>query len=264
MPKQKIDAGTLYYEVRGSGEPLLLIAGLGADNSCWSGVVKRFSSRFQTIVFDNPGSGRSSNFRKPHTIRHLAADAASLLDYLGIERAHLIGHSMGGYIAQEFAINYPGRVNKLILEGTASVSSSRNNALFSGFSKKLQEKEAVEAWIKTWAVWLFSPKTVASGTFVKTFIKQAAKYPYPASAEGFKAQAEAMAKFDARGRLSAIKAKALIIEGEDDILIRPEEAGGLAKQIPGSKIRLIKNTAHYLHIENPSLFTKIATEFLGN
>jgi pimeloyl-ACP methyl ester carboxylesterase len=253
---------TLYHKVHGRGEPLLLIAGLGADNSCWAGVVRKFSSRFQTIVFDNPGSGRSSPFKKPHTIRQLAADAVRLLDNLGIERAHLIGHSMGGYIAQELAINYPKRVNKLILEGTAPVSSSRNNALFSEFAKKLREKQAFKEWIKTWASWLFSPKTFDSGTFVETFIKQATKYPYRSTVAGFKAQVEAIAKFNSLSRLSAIKAKTLIIEGEDDILIRPDEAEVLAKQIPGSKIKLIKNTAHYVHLENPPLLTKIVTEFL--
>jgi pimeloyl-ACP methyl ester carboxylesterase len=169
---------------------------------------------------------------------------------------------MGGYIAQELAINYPGRVNKIILEGTASVSSSRNNALFLKFSKKLQEKAAFEAWIRTWAFWLFSPKTFDAGTFVETFIKQATKYPYPASASGFKAQAEALANFDSRGRLSAIKAETLIIEGEEDILIRPDEARELAIEIQGSKIQLVKNAAHYVHLENPSLFTKIAMAFL--
>jgi pimeloyl-ACP methyl ester carboxylesterase len=91
MSKRKIDKGALYYEIHGSGEPLLLISGLGADNSCWAGMVKRFSRRFQTIIFDNPGSGRSGLFRAPHTIRHMADGTVKLLDYLEIGRAHLIG-----------------------------------------------------------------------------------------------------------------------------------------------------------------------------
>jgi len=128
-------------------------------------------------------------------------------------------------------------------------------------SKKLREKGSFEEWIKTWAFWLFSPRTFESA-FVETFIKLAVKYPYHASATGFQAQAGAMAKFDARGRLSNIRAKTLVIEGEDDILIRPEEARVLAKKISGSRIRLVKNSAHYVHLENPSLFMKIAEGFL--
>ena len=253
---------SIYHEVHGSGEPLLLIAGLGADSSIWSGVVKEFSKRFKTIVFDNRGSGRSGLFGRPHTVRRLADDAVGLLDHLKIERAHVIGHSMGGYIAQELAINYPGRVNKLILESTAPVTSSRNKVLFFELYRKLRQKGPFEAWIKTWTYWLFSPKTFDNGSFVETFIKLAEKYPYHSSAGGFKTQVEAAVKFDSRKRLSAIKAKTLIIEGEDDILIRPDEARLLAKHIRGSNLRLIKNTAHYVHLENPSIFTKIVSESL--
>lgn len=263
MPKIKLGNLVFYYEVNGRGEPLLLIAGLGSDSSSWAGVVEMFSARFRTVVFDNRGTGRSDIMRKPYTIRRMADDAVRLLDHLKIERAHVIGHSMGGYIAQEIAINYPGSVNKLILESTASVSSKRNNALFFEFSKKLREKEDFEEWIRTWTFWLFSPKRFDDGTFVSTFIRKAAEYPYPASVEGFKAQTESIAKFDSRGRLSAIKAKTLIIGGEDDILIRPDETGALAKQIRGSVIKMIKGSAHYVHIENPALFTKITADFLG-
>lgn len=263
MPKIKTDDTSLYYEVNGGGEPLLLIAGLGSDSSSWAGVVKMFSARFRTVVFDNLGTGRSDIMRRPYTIRRMADDAVRLLDHLKIERAHVIGHSMGGYVAQEIAVSYPGRVNKLILESTAPVSSKRNNALFFEFSKKLRKKEDFEEWIKTWTFWLFSPKRFDDGTFVSTFIKRAAEYPYPVSVGGFKAQAEAIAKFDSRGRLSAIKAKTLLIGGEDDILIRPDETGALAEQIRGSVIKMIRGSAHCVHIETPALFTKITVDFLG-
>lgn len=253
---------SLYYEVNGSGQPLLLISGLGVDNSCWSGLVKKFAKQFKTIVFDNPGSGRSGQFKKPHTIRQLAVEVIRLLDHLGIERAHIIGHSMGGYIAQELAINYPNRVNKLILEATTPICSGLNKTLFVDLASML-EKETIEEWIKVWTFWLFSPRTFASGSFVETFIEQAVKYPYPASVAGFKAQVEAISKFDSRKRLSCIKAKTLIIHGEDDVLFLPDEAGVLAKRIPNSKFKLIKNTAHYVHLEDPVSFIKIVMGFLG-
>jgi len=264
MPKRKNDFFPLYHKVHGSGDPLLLIAGLGADSSCWAGVVNRLSKHFQTIVFDNQGSGRSPLLNKKLTIQQMADDAVKLLDHLKIKRAHLIGHSMGGYIAQEIAINHPERVNKLILEATAPASSVRNNLLFANFSKKLQKKESFEQWIKTWTYWLFSPQTFASGKFVKNFIKLATKYPYRSTAKGFKAQVDAMVKFNTRNRLSKIKAKTLIVEGEDDILILPDEAKELTKAIIKNKYKLIKHCAHYIHLENPSLFTKITLEYLKN
>jgi pimeloyl-ACP methyl ester carboxylesterase len=262
MPKLKTDDASLYYEIYGEGKPLLLIAGLGSDSSSWAGVVKIFSRRFQTVVFDNRGTGRSSSMRKSYTIRRMADDTVRLLDQLGIERAHILGHSMGGYIAQQIAISYPERIDRLILEGTAAVSSKRNNILFFEFFKNLQRKEDFKEWIRAWTFWLFSPKTFENKEFISTFIKKAAEYPYRTNTNDFKAQAEVIAKFDLRGRLSAIRAKTLIIGGKDDILIMPDEAGVLAKQIRGSVIKLITGCAHCIHIENPALFTKAVLDFL--
>ena len=262
MPKVRLHDISLYYEVYGNGDPLLFISGLGSDSSSWLGVVEEFSPYFQTILFDNRGAGRSGRERKPHTIHRMADDALGLLDHLKIKRAHVIGHSMGGYIAQDIAIHYPGRIDKLILESTGPISSKRNNALFFEFYNKLRKKENIEDWVRAWTFWLFSQRTLNTGSFVDNFVKKAAVYPFPVSAGGLKAQAEAIAKFDSRGRLSAIKAKTLVMEGEEDILIKSDEARGLAKHIRGSVIRIVKASGHSIHIEKPVLFAKIAVDFL--
>ncbi|MDD2866821.1 MAG: alpha/beta hydrolase, partial [Candidatus Omnitrophica bacterium] len=144
MPSVKLDDIPLYYEVYGKGSPLLLIGGLGSDSASWLGVAKGFSPYFQAIVFDNRGSGRSGLGHQECTIGRMAQDAAGLLDLLKIERAHIIGHSMGGYMAQEIAINYPGRIDKLVLESTAPVSSERNNALFKDFYDQLVKEGCSE------------------------------------------------------------------------------------------------------------------------
>jgi len=263
MPKQKIETISLYNEIHGRGEPLLLIAGLGSDSSSWGSVLKPFSARFQTIVFDNRGSGRSSLMKKPYTIRRLADDVITLLDYLGIKRVHVLGHSMGGYIAQELAINYPGRINKLVLESTSFVSSKRNNLLFKGFLKRLRPDTDYEAWLRAWLPWLFSPKTLKNKKFMEMFIKLAGQYPYRQTAEGFSGQVRAIASFDARERVKKIRAKTLIIEGEKDRLIVPREAKRLAEKIAGSEFCLLKNTGHSLHVESPKLFAKTVLRFLA-
>lgn len=264
MSKVKLNNKLFYYEVYGNGDPLLLISGLGSDSSSWAGVVKKFLLNFKVIIFDNQGTGRSDDMRKPHTIHQMASDTISLLDYLKIKRSHIIGHSMGGYIAQDIAINYPERVNKLILEGTASVSSRRNNELFFEFYKNLNAKEDFGNWIRKWAYWLFSPRTFTVGRFVENFVKGAEKYPYHTSADNFKAQLEAIRLFDVRAKIGLIKAKTLILEGKDDILITPQEAGILAKNIHKSVFKLLDGAAHSIHIENPKLFTDTVLEFLNN
>ncbi|MFA5146953.1 MAG: alpha/beta fold hydrolase [Candidatus Omnitrophota bacterium] len=262
MPKTKIGGISLYYEVRGKGRPVLLIAGLGSDISSWAGVIDGLSAHFKVIAFDNRGTGRSEIPDRKYTVRRMADDAVRLLDHLKIKKTHIIGHSMGGYIAQELAICYPGRVDKLILESTSSVSSKRNNALFLDFYKDLKGGKSLEAWIRRWARWLFSKRCLARKAFIKAFVKNGSNYPYPQQAKGFKGQIDAIASFDTRKRLCRIKAGTLIIEGEEDALILPREAEALAKNIPGSVFRSVKGAAHCIHIENPGLFVKAAMRFL--
>ncbi len=262
MPIAKFNGISFYYEIYGEGIPLLLIGGLGSDSASWLGVVKEFSPHFKTVIFDNRNCGRSDVTPGECSVNIMSEDTIMLLDFLKIEKAHILGHSMGGYIAQELAINYPGRVDKLILESTAPASSKRNNLLFEDIYNQLKREGYSESWFKRWTDWLFSPQFIADSSFVETFIKNSMKYPYLQKAEGFKSQIEAIASFDTRDRVNLIKAKTLIIEGENDILITPEEARILAENIPGSVLQLLDGTAHCIHIENPKLFADTVTQFL--
>ncbi|MFA6282203.1 MAG: alpha/beta hydrolase [Candidatus Omnitrophota bacterium] len=263
MPKVKLNDISLYYEIYGKGEPLLLIGGLGSDSSSWLGVAKELSLCFQVVIFDNRGCGRSDLGISEFTIQKMAEDTMGLLDFLKIKQAHILGHSMGGYIAQELAINYPERIGKLILESTAPVSSQRNNILFEGIYCQLEKEGHCESWFKVWAAWLFSPKLVADSSFIETFVKGSVKYPYLQKADGLKSQISAIALFDARERIANIKAKTLILEGKNDILITPEEARMLAVNIPESIFQLVDGVAHCIHIENPELFTDAVLGFLN-
>jgi pimeloyl-ACP methyl ester carboxylesterase len=192
----------------------------------------------------------------------MALDAIKLLDFLKIKKAHILGHSMGGYIAQEVAINYPGRVNKLILESTAPVSSKRNNTLFRDIYRRLKKEGYSRAWFKRWTFLLFSPKLIADSQFVNAFVNNSLEYPYLQRAEGLKSQIDAIASFDARDKIGAIKAKTLILEGKNDILITPKEAEALARNIRAGIFRLLDGVAHCIHIENPKLFTNTVLKFL--
>jgi len=263
MPQIKLNDTPFYYEIYGKGEPLLLISGLGSDSSSWSLVAKDLSLFFQVIVFDNRGSGRSGVVSGECNAAAMAQDAIKLLDFLKIENAHILGHSLGGYIAQELAIDYPGRVNKLVLVSTAPVSSSRNNALFENMYNQLKREGCSAAWVKEWVIWLFSPRVAGNTPFIEQFIRKVLDCPYAQKADGFKMQVEAIASFDARDKISSIKAKTLILEGESDILITPQEVEILAQNIPGSALRLLAGVGHCIHIENPGLFVKTVSEFLG-
>src|SRR6476646_3252818 len=111
-----MDGGTLVYEAAGAGAPILFIAGLGGHGSYWKAQVRAFSSDFQTVTFDHRGVGASVG-PPPYSIEQWAGDTLRLLDHLKIGRAHLVGHSTGGAIAQVLAAGHPDRIASLVLGG---------------------------------------------------------------------------------------------------------------------------------------------------
>jgi pimeloyl-ACP methyl ester carboxylesterase len=263
MPIINQNNNSIYYETYGEGFPLLLIAGLASDSSSWLNIVPELSKYFKVIIFDNRGCGRTANFKSPYTIQDMADDCKNLLSGLGIRKAHVLGHSMGGYIAQELALRHPKLVNKLILAGTASISSKRNNSLFQDLAKQLRTNKDYFAWIRRWTFWLFSKNTFNKPGFIDSFVKAAGSYKYPQQASGFEMQVKALTAFNAKNRVNRIKAKTLVLEGKEDILIAPPEAKELAKSIPHCKYAILKETAHCLHIENPKDFLKVVFHFLS-
>src|SRR6476659_3223043 len=119
MPYADNQGTRIYWEEHGSGEPLLMIMGLGYALDMWHRTAPVMSQHFRTILFDNRGVGRSDVPSGPYPIPVMAADAAAVLDAAGVSQAHVMGMSMGGMIAQEFALQYPDRVSKLVLGCTA-------------------------------------------------------------------------------------------------------------------------------------------------
>lgn len=120
MPTVRVIDINIYYEIHGQGEPLVMIAGYGDDSSIWFRQVPGLSKEYEVIIFDNRGTGRSSKPDALYTIRMMADDLAGLMDAIGIQVAHIYGHSTGGMIAQEFALCYPKKVKTLILACTVA------------------------------------------------------------------------------------------------------------------------------------------------
>ena len=127
----------LYYECVGDGPPLLLIAGLASDSLSWQPIVADLAAHYRVIAVDNRGAGRTTPQTAPTTIRAMADDCVALIEHLGLASAHVLGHSMGGFVAQDCAIRHPDKVNALVLAATSSVNSRRNNDLFSDWASAL-------------------------------------------------------------------------------------------------------------------------------
>jgi pimeloyl-ACP methyl ester carboxylesterase len=120
MPRAKIGDIEIYYEVHGQGPTLIMILGLGQDIPTWHFQIPEFSKHFRVVVFDNRDSGRSSQCSDPYTTADMAQDTLGLMDYLHIERAHVLGTSMGGMIAQQVALLAPERIASLVLASTTT------------------------------------------------------------------------------------------------------------------------------------------------
>ncbi len=263
MPIAQVNNINIYYEIHGEGEPLILLAGLGSDSQSWQFVINNISQHFQTIILDNRGVGRSDSPAPPYSIKNMAKDTIALMDHLKIDRAHILGHSMGGYIAQEMAIHYPDRILKLILESTAPFSSVRNNKLFDNLYRAWKTGIDMELWMNQFIFWIFTPKTIQNEKFIKSYISYMLDYPYPQSIEGFQGQIQAIAEFNASDCLHKIQSETLIMIGEEDILIRPKEADMLYQGISrASYPTYIEKAAHNIHSETSKSFTNSVLGFL--
>ncbi|WP_310425870.1 alpha/beta hydrolase [Chamaesiphon sp. VAR_48_metabat_135_sub] len=220
------------YEIKGNGAPLLMIMGLSFSLRDWG---KKFTEllaqHYQLILFDNRDAGLTSESTRPYTIADMADDAAGLLDALKIPKAHVFGVSMGGAIAQQFALKYPDKLDKLILGctmvgGTCSQPGDISGAIDGNLSGLL-----------------FTP------TFIQNHQQELAEFfaattPFHSQGEALRRQMQAFGTHDTCDILSDIQANTLIITGDKDIAIPRSNSDLLAAKIPNSKLEIIADAAH--------------------
>ena len=261
----KCNGQTLYWESHGEGNPLVLVMGIGYDATLWGlHQVPYFSEHFQTIIFDNRDAGRSSQATGAYTIADMADDLAGLLDGLGIERAHLLGISMGSMICQEFAIHHPNRLNKLVLTGTGAAPARAKFDPISIWSfVKTHDSEGFTFAAQQF-LWLFSESFRRNHEAVDQTVQMLASNPNPVSAEAYQRQAEAYVKHDVLSRLGQVTAPTVVISGERDRLTPPWICREVADAIPHAKYLLIEGegASHVLPLERPDDFNRAALSFL--
>jgi len=264
LPKVKVGDIDVYYEVHGDGFPLVMIIGLSANIDWWDPrVMQETSKRYKTVIFDNRGAGRTDKPKVPYTIKMFANDTAGLMDALKIECAHILGISMGGMIAQEFALNHPEKVEKLVLCSTycGASKSVQPSPQVLGLLMKPREGMTDEEVVKNWFPLLLTDDFVKSNpSFLSFATQQLLKAPTPPDA--FQRQMGAILSFDTYQRLPEIKAATLVMHGKKDILIPPENAKIIADRIPGAKLVYFENSAHALFSQEPETVNKTLLEFL--
>jgi pimeloyl-ACP methyl ester carboxylesterase len=264
----------LYYEDHGSGEPLLCIMGLAADSTAWVLQTPDFAKRYRTIIYDNRGVGRSSKPQGPYSIAQMADDAAKLLDTLDIPRAHVLGVSMGGMIAQELALRHPARVRGLVLactyaEPDGDVRAQRETGL-AAFGGSIGADGGVQldaSGIDPFAFFQLLLPKVFNVSFIETELPRLMELFGGALQYGFDmnavlAQVEATMAHRTTDRLHAVKAPTLVITGDSDQLIASSNSDVLAKHIPGARLLKVPGGSHGFNFEMPDLFNREVLGFL--
>lgn len=252
----------IYYEIHGKGEPLFLIMGLGSDMAGWMFQIMDFSQKYKVIVFDNRGVGRTDAPDIPYSTKMMADDTIGLMDTLQIEEAHILGLSMGGFIAQEIAIKHPRRIKSLILATTGASLTSRAGHVLGTWTRMLEEGVGRETFTRESLSWLFTDKFFENSKMVDTVVRLRLSYPYPQPVHAYVHQAKACMEHDTRGRLGSILAPTLVLVGDGDILFPVKVSKELVDGIGNARLVVLEGGGHGFCTETPEKFNKAVMDFL--
>lgn len=258
----RINGVNIAYRVFGGGPPLMLVMGYRLNSSAWpQDFLAALSRRFTVIVFDNRGTGLSDKPVEGYALSNMAADACGLLDHLGIERANVLGYSMGGAIAQHFALDFPDRLSALALcatlcGGSKSVYARPHVArTMHDIEGLTPEQAARRAWELTYAPAYLAAERDA----VETQMRREIARPTPLHAADL--QFQALIDFDCSSDLSEVRAPTLVLTGDLDQLVPPRNSKVLAELIPRSQLVLIAGCGHRVMWEAPEQTATVIGDF---
>jgi 3-oxoadipate enol-lactonase len=262
MPTIEANGSRLSYESTGAGEPILLISGFACDHLMWGKIAPRLAKKYRVVTYDNRGTGESSDLNGPCSIRDLADDATRLMDAVGIKKAHVAGHSMGGMIVQELALAYPERVQSLVLLASCAKCDERGKAIIEMFGDmpRLVDPPTSARLIMPW---LYTNSFYSTPGAVASLVKWLLECPSPPTAQAMYHQSRAISACDTTSRLGAIRCPTLVLAGDEDILLPVSFSKELAQAIAGAKLVVLPGTGHGMLIETPEQVVAAMIEFLS-
>ena len=257
MPLARLNGINISYQVEGQGEPLVMIMGFTAGRIGWMPQIRFFKKYYRVITFDNRGAGKSDKSPGPYSTRMMADDTVKLMDLLGIDKAHIMGLSMGGMIAQELAINYPQRVMKLVLASSyARQDETSGDTLELARFIHLTPEKKVRAMIG-----LAFNKPFFRFTF-GLLARIQTRFTGASGRVGTAGQSEACLRHNTLDRLSSITAPTLVIVGTGDRIIKPVSSEVIAGKIPNAKLVKVEGGSHYFSFEMKNVFNREVLNFL--
>ena len=249
----------IYWDQQGEGDPILLIMGLGYPSCMWHRTRPVLAERFRTIALDNRGIGNSDVPAGPYPIALMASDAAAVLDAAKVESAHVFGVSMGGMIAQEFALQYPKRVRSLILGCTAAGGPTAVRAEQDAIQMLMsRDKMTAEQALQAPVPFIYDPATPRARIDEDLALRR----PWLPRPEGYKSQLQGILAWEGYSRLPAIHAPTLVIHGESDRLVPPGNGKLIAERIPGAKLVMIPQASHLFLTDQTDTAHRTILQFL--
>jgi 3-oxoadipate enol-lactonase len=264
VPTVDVAGNELYYERRGSGDPLVLIMGMSGNSTHWDEpFAELLEQRFELLMLDNRGIGRSAPVSADFTVADMAADTTAVMDAAGLERAHVMGISMGGMIAQELATATPERVRGLVLGCTYAGgpgSSLAGPDVMQRLAGPMMSGDREAAIRAGWEANV-SRGFAAQDEHWNRFHEVATRHPAPVDL--IMRQMGAIGQFDVSGRLASITAPTLVIHGTEDEMLSVRNAELIAEKIPGARLEILDGVGHLFFWEQPERSAQLVTEFLA-
>jgi aminoacrylate hydrolase len=262
MPRIKIGEFSLYYERHGMGFPVLFISGLAGFGSFWQDQVAAFAKKFEVVIHDQRGIGRSDECdRIGLTVERMAADVVGLMDGLGIRRAHIVGHSTGGAIAQVLAIEQPNRVASIVLSATWSKVDAYFRRHF-WLRREILQRLGPSSYLQATTLFMYPPAWIARNNERLRQLEAQALAGF-APADTVAARIDAILAFDRTSELSRIRAPALVIGAEDDVVTPSYFCEELARLIPGAEVKIFPRGGHYLNQVRAREYNNAVLPFLA-
>ena len=264
MPYARATDGVrLHYEVlgRSGSTPVLMIQGLGADKHGWD--MQRFpmALQYRVIALDNRGAGRSDKPFGTYSLEQMADDAIAVLDQVGVEKAHIVGASMGGAITQIIGLKYPERVMSLTLACTACRNHPWRRELLNSWATAATE-QGVGAMTREAARWVIGPRSFRRLLPAFGWLGPLAM---GRTSHAFVAQVRAILDVDdsIADQLALVTAPTLVLVGNQDILTPRGDSEEIADRMPNSELVVISGAAHGFMVEHASTFNRVLFEFIG-
>lgn len=262
MPRVLVGEVQLYYEIEGAGEPLVLIPGFAAGRWLWFKQVAALAAGFQVITFDPRGVSQSDGPPGSQTISQIADEVQALLRTIGVESAHVLGASFGGFVAQELALSHPELTRSLVLcctsfGGPSHVPPTAETLVALASTKELNTTERVRQNL----LLAFTPEFVRDHPAeIDEVIRLRADNEVPEHV--CQSQLQAAVAFNAESRVPKLNVRTLVISGDADVIVPVENSRNLAAAIPGAALRIIEGGSHTIFIERPEEFNGIVREFM--